>query len=160
MCDNNNNNGNNVQSLIQREAITACHPCNNDPIGCQVSNIRHVIANNASILTCYKNMKCAVLAYINAVSTEFVQHIDHGSETLERSRFNVLIESLIAAIHQSVKSYTNGQLEPYFQLWIQTQDSNGDDVWNIGCGSISPYNGDAYCSDGTSTSESSCENAG
>lgn len=153
MCDNNNNG----KSMIAKEAITACHPCNNDPVACQVSNIRHVIANNMSVLTCYKNMKCAVLAYINAVSTEFVQNVDHTSEQLERARFNVLIESLIAALHQSVRSYTNGQLEPYFQLWIQ-DGSSTTPLWDIGAGSISPYNTEAYCSDPSITNEDDCNN--
>ena len=124
----------NFESLIKKETVTACAPCNNDVIGCQASNIRRVIANNASILTAFKNMKCAILAYINSVSSEFVQNIDHADEPLERARFNVLIESVIAGIHQALRSYTNGQIEPYFQLWIQTQDSSGNNLYNLGAG--------------------------
>ena len=157
MCDNNNNGNdlNTVNSLIAKEAILQCHPCTNDVVGCQVSNIRHVMANNLSILTSYKNMKCAVLAYINAVSVEFVQNVDHSTEDLERSRFNVLIESLIAAIHQSVKSYTAGHLEPYFQLWIQ-DTSSGDEKWDIGSGSVNPYNGTAYCTGNDDAEADTC----
>ena len=140
MCDNNGNNK--MKSLIAKESITACHPCNNDPVGCQASHIRHVMANNLSVLSCYKNIKCQVLAYINAVSSEFVHNIDNSeNEPLERARFNVLIESLIAGIHQSVKSYTNGQLDPHFQLWIQDTAS----TYDVGNGSIDPSLTDAYC---------------
>lgn len=129
MCDN-------LKSLEEQNIESSCAPCVNDPIGCQASNIRHVIANNLSVLNAYKNMKCAILAYINSVSVEFVQSIDHADENLERARFNVLVESLIAGIHQSLRGYTNGQIEPYFQLWIQKQDSNGDDIYDLGAGWI------------------------
>ena len=118
MCDNDNNNDS-LKLIEKQQFDTTCAPCINDPIGCNVASIRHVMANNLSVLNCFKNMKCAFLAYINAVSLEFVQQIDHEQENLERTRFNVLVESLIAGIHQALKSHTNGQIEPFFQLWIQ-----------------------------------------
>ena len=125
MCDNKNN----IQNII-KEPDT---PCNND----QVSIIRNVISNNLNILACFKSMKCAVISYINALSVDFVQNIDHGDkEPLERLRFNILIESLIAGIHQSIKSHTNGQIQPYFQLWIQKDDGSGNNTYDLGKGWI------------------------
>ena len=97
-----------------------CNPCRNDLIGFEVNEIKNVMKNNLNILDAYKNMKCAVLAYINAVSVEFVQNIDFTEEQIERPRFNVLIESLISGIHQAMRTNTNGVIEPYFQLWIQS----------------------------------------
>lgn len=105
MCDKNDRNKN------------SC--CLNDPIGCNASNLEHVIANNINIMNCFKNIKCQVMAYINSLSVEFVQNVDYDKEPLERKRLNTLIENLISGIHQSVRSYTDGQTEPHFQLWVQ-----------------------------------------
>lgn len=117
MCDNNKNS----KTKCVPQEKNKCAPCINDNIGCQYSNINHVIANNMNIMNCYKNIKCQILAYINSLSVEFVQNVDVNEVPLERSRLNTLIENLISGIHQSVRSYTNGQLEPYFQLWIQKE---------------------------------------
>ena len=161
MCDNNDNK---LNKLIAKESVTACQPCNNDVVGCQAANIRQVMANNLSVLQCYKNIKCAMLAYINAVSSEFVHNLDQNVEPLERNRFNVLIESLISGIHQATKSYTNGSIDPYFQLWIQTDDpaNPGNDLYNIGGGSVEPDLYDAYCvgPDGATALDGVCINGG
>ena len=113
------------------EHVSSCNPCSNDLIGFEVNEIKNVMKNNLNILNAFKNMKCAVLAYINAVSVEFVQNIDFTEEPLERIRFNVLIESLIAGIHQAMRTNTDGVIEPYFQLWIQSGTT-----YNIGAGWI------------------------
>lgn len=136
MCDNNNSNN---KLISKSNLIQNCQPCSNDKIACQTSSIREVMANNLAILNCFKNIKCQLLAYINSVSTEFVQNIEAtaNAEPMERDRFNVLLESLIAGIHGSVRAYTNGQIEPYFQLYVQTVDPNDtdEDLYSIGSGS-------------------------
>ena len=148
MCDNNKNS----KSLISKDSVSLCHPCSNDTLGCRVSKIESVITRNLNVLNVYKNMKCAVISYINSVSAEFVQNIDYNEDSLERERFNVLIESLIAALHQSVRAYTDGYQDPHFHLWIQS-----DSLYDIGHGSIDPYNTEAYCSESLFTNESDCE---
>ena len=127
----------NLNSKCENNDVSLCQPCINDLVQIEVSKINKVIENNLSILNSFKNMKCSILAYINALSNEFIQKIDHTEEVLERSRFNVLIESLIAGIHQSLRQNSNGLAEPYFQLWIQS-----DSLYDIGAGWI----------DGTTTS--------
>lgn len=142
MCDNNNKRNQLARSSSKYDDSNMfqgynnnCSPCSNDTIGCQAQNIRKIIANNLSILQCFKNIKCQVLAYINSVSAEFIQHTDHLEDALERERFNVLVESLIAGIHGSCRSFTNGQLEPYFSLYVQKYDLSENPVLDIGSGS-------------------------
>lgn len=142
MCDNNNKRNQLIRSSSNYDDSNMfkgynnnCSPCSNDTIGCQAQNIRKIIANNLNILQCFKNIKCQVLAYINSVSAEFIQHTDHLEDALERERFNVLVESLIAGIHGSCRSFTNGQLEPYFSLYVQKYDLSENPVLDIGSGS-------------------------
>lgn len=139
MCDNNNSNN---KLISKSNLIQNCQPCSNDKIACQTSSIREVMANNLAILNCFKNIKCQLLAYINSVSTEFVQNIEAtaNAEPMERDRFNVLLESLIAGIHGSVRAYTNGQIEPYFQLYVQTEDPNDtdEDLYSMGDATSTP----------------------
>lgn len=149
MCDNNNKrnqlikaSSNYDDSNMYRGINKSCSPCLNDVIGCQATNIRKIIANNLNILQCFKNIKCQVLAYINSVSSEFIQHTDHLEDDLERDRFNVLIESLVAGIHGSCRSFTNGQLEPYFSLYVQKYDQSGNELLDIGSGNSSAENAD------------------
>ena len=153
MCDNNNSSSSSSKntSLFRDNIVNRCGPCANDTLACQTNTIRHVMANNVNIMECFKNIKCQILSYINSVSAEFIQHVDESEDDLERNRFNVLIESLIAGIHQSCRSHTNGQIEPYFQLYIQQHDidSSGNVIDNtttfdLGSGSssdVTPNNG-------------------
>lgn len=150
MCDNNNKRNQLIRSSSNYDGSNMykgfdshCSPCTNDTIGCQAQNIRKIIANNLNILQCFKNIKCQVLAYINSVSAEFIQHTDHLEDALERERFNVLIESLIAGIHGSCRSFTNGQLEPYFSLYVQKYDQSGNALLDIGSGESTDDNPDA-----------------
>ena len=151
MCDNNKN------------FNKKCSACNNDTVGCNSSNLKHVIANNFNIMQCFKNIKCQVLAYINSLSVEFIQNINFDNEPVERARLNALIESLISGIHQSVRSYTDGQTEPYFQLWIQKETSSPEAAsCSVNTFTTKEDCEDALgtCSSGGHTTRSTCEAAG
>ena len=127
MCDN-------------KKLTKKCSPCVNDYIGHRYSDLDNVIANNENVKNCFKEIKCQLLAFINSLSVEFLQNIDIENTTFERDRLNTVVESLISGIHQAIKT-SNGQIEPYFQLWLQNETSLPTP---------------ASCSDTTYKNESTC----
>lgn len=124
-----------------------------DVWGCNHNSAQQIdqtqIANRC-ILRSFESIKSAIICYINTVSETF-RNLNAGVEYHERGKMNVIIESLITAIHQVCGPAHAIDKIPHFHLTVQETDASGNDIHSLGTLDPSSSNLRNYIEDDTAT---------